>query len=528
MKVFKKVILMLVVLAAASLAWADEKSDLIKLVENSPAYYVGERNGNLMKMVVEGNCLTRISYEVNFLSNTMRSGSISSTTLYEKSVKEFLNGMESRNGKITSFEDWDDLYLPVPANFRTEDQILVYYKGMLNKKFDRCTGTYTESKTGRIYSIERQGSDYKITIKYPKENLADVTDVLKIMSYCSLGGEKTGIFFYASDQSSKFRISDPNPSDLDVHDEVDCRCGDEDSDEYHSVSFVPQAYVNKDGVAEVIDRQIEFVAYEFLFSEEVNKRLFFDENYAWIGKYNGAKRNYDEELSIRAYKTYLDANGWKCAEVGDRKFMFIDGNDLNFAFAYRGKSLAEDKTAIGYEMKELGSKEEGWINTGNGANGIGLVNPKASSTLKDKSHVYSVYGTLNLFVMNGKRTWTKNNVPWVEAAAGDGIGESIEYDISVTPMRGRVGYKMYILNGYVDPLRPYLFKQNNRVKKLLVETDSGFSQMVEFNDAVEFTEIKFPLESTHVKLTIKEVYKGSKYEDTCISGVMLGDEMWER
>ena len=40
-----------------------------------------------------------------------------------------------------------------------------------------------------------------------------------------------------------------------------------------------------------------------------------------------------------------------------------------------------------------------------------------------------------------------------------------------------------------------------------------------FNDFVEFTEFEIPAESKHVKIVIDEVYKGTKYNDTCITKI---------
>ncbi len=46
----------------------------------------------------------------------------------------------------------------------------------------------------------------------------------------------------------------------------------------------------------------------------------------------------------------------------------------------------------------------------------------------------------------------------------DGIGEYIEFDITLEPLNRDVAITLRILGGYVDPLKPYLFKENGRPK----------------------------------------------------------------
>ena len=84
-----------------------------------------------------------------------------------------------------------------------------------------------------------------------------------------------------------------------------------------------------------------------------------------------------------------------------------------------------------------------------------------------------------------------------------------------------MGVRLILVNGYVDPIRPYLFKQNNRVKTFLVETNTGYSKDLTFRDEVEFTFVDLPAGTTRIKLTIKDVHKGTKYDDTCLSSAYV-------
>ena len=79
------------------------------------------------------------------------------------------------------------------------------------------------------------------------------------------------------------------------------------------------------------------------------------------------------------------------------------------------------------------------------------------------------------------------------------------------------------MNGYVDFFRTDLYKKNNRVKKIQIESmDSeekyNFDYILE--DTPNFQEIQLPRYTKKIKITILDVYKGTDYDDTCISGIM--------
>lgn len=151
-------------------------------------------------------------------------------------------------------------------------------------------------------------------------------------------------------------------------------------------------------------------------------------------------------------------------------------------------------------------------------------NIKASSTLKDKNYSYDIENVTfpcrpNCYVQN---------LPWAEGKADEGIGESIEFDIMSVydaysdgagrkEIRGDI--KVSILNGFVNPYKQPLFYENNRIKKASIYVDGKKYMDLTFNDFVEFTEFEIPAESKHVKIVIDEVYKGTKYNDTCVTKI---------
>lgn len=133
---------------------------------------------------------------------------------------------------------------------------------------------------------------------------------------------------------------------------------------------------------------------------------------------------------------------------------------------------------------------------------------------------YNTDHIMNRFMrdsMGIERFWNHYALPWVEGVEGTGIGEKLEVKFIKTSNH------IIILNGFVDPARKYLYKQNSRIKKLRVtsnDSNNKFESEYEFEDVVKFSYIPFPVETNSVKLEILETYLGSKWQDTSISGVL--------
>ena len=116
-----------------------------------------------------------------------------------------------------------------------------------------------------------------------------------------------------------------------------------------------------------------------------------------------------------------------------------------------------------------------------------------------------------------------SHTPWVPGKENNssGIGEYL--DIEFTEPKDN----LVVLNGYVDLEKRYLYKANNRVKTAVItslDEENPFEMEYEFEDYVHFSEIDFPCEVNKVRFTIKEVYKGEKWDDTCITAVIT---RWE-
>ncbi len=143
----------------------------------------------------------------------------------------------------------------------------------------------------------------------------------------------------------------------------------------------------------------------------------------------------------------------------------------------------------------------------------------ASSFLTEKINGREVkYSPDNLYkgiiYLDRVYSWNWEHLPWVEGAAGNGTGETItiEYNSPV------IGFS--ILNGYVEEQNLKLYKENSRLKEIEIENlETGKKQTAEFEDRVYFKYIPLDEPAEKIKITIKDVYAGSKYSDTCVTAV---------
>lgn len=155
----------------------------------------------------------------------------------------------------------------------------------------------------------------------------------------------------------------------------------------------------------------------------------------------------------------------------------------------------------------------------------GIDNITASSFLVEKANKSKIYyGPSNL---QGRFYWVTGpepitlqydtiTPPWVEGVPGYGVGEWLDVTFKYK------SDELQILNGYVDFRRMYLYKVNSRVKTILVESENPkFSREYEFDDIVKYTVISLPQKTDHIKITIKDVYPGDKYDDTCLSSILV-------
>ena len=148
----------------------------------------------------------------------------------------------------------------------------------------------------------------------------------------------------------------------------------------------------------------------------------------------------------------------------------------------------------------------------------------------EKADVKSVVATSELVEaqFDGKYLYPPINIldgdfnsTWCEADKnGSGIGESITVEFSEP-----VSFDEFqIVNGFAS--KDY-YKKNNRVKSIvLTQVAKEHFQQKEYNledDKPDWQSIKFALPQTAQTITIKitGVYKGTKYDDTCLDDIRL-------
>ncbi|EMB22083.1 NADase-type glycan-binding domain-containing protein [Treponema denticola] len=127
----------------------------------------------------------------------------------------------------------------------------------------------------------------------------------------------------------------------------------------------------------------------------------------------------------------------------------------------------------------------------------------------------------------GKREYKIENLsimeqdtPWVEGADGWGIGESFV----IKTQRNNDDKYILLMNGYISASNPKLYDENGRIKKIMVEgVISGKKKEFTVKDTPhpQTIDISFLPKQEDVKVTILDVYKGTKYQDTAIHFMIL-------
>lgn len=526
LKVLKKVLSSLLFVLAgmsawcfdASESWTVKKDKLIEAVNNTNPVYYNDYTGQLKKVYIENDYFGEVELEVDYENLTIKgNGCATRKWMTEIGINDILkNCIRLKQGKVAAAYTF--FYgVPLPDGITTDSQKAEFSRNIILKNFDRCLGTFEDEETGRLYTLERHGYKYKITIKFPNERINQLVDILKIEDGQFLRGERVTVYFQNYERASGFSIYDPYPTkrDMEGYAELDGLEIDSDDEPIHNVYFyaAPYIYIDEDGTQNIVDMKTVFSRRLYPINDNEEKIVYINTLHASIGKLEDEGKNkiLKSVETFKSFKTYEDENGWRTLESGDKKFKFVDGSSYGFAFSNPLEFVKNQE-----EFNEcLNSRQIK-------ANGSEISNISASSTLTDKYHTYYPESTLNVLVTDGKPLWLKNNIPWVEGKSGDGIGEFIEFDVKI-PQNCIYSY-IGIIGGYVNPLKPHLFKQNNRLRKVLVETDAGYSWNHYFEDAVKIQYISIPSESKHVKITIKEVYKGSRYDDTCITAIMFKED----
>jgi outer membrane murein-binding lipoprotein Lpp len=106
---------------------------------------------------------------------------------------------------------------------------------------------------------------------------------------------------------------------------------------------------------------------------------------------------------------------------------------------------------------------------------------------------------------------------WVENDPGDGIGETVGF-ILTGPL---VPNTLEVANGYQK--NADIFAKNNRVRTLAVTTSAGEAATLALRDTLGWQRFALPFKApaTWLKIEIRAVYKGTRYSDTALSGIVI-------
>jgi hypothetical protein len=148
---------------------------------------------------------------------------------------------------------------------------------------------------------------------------------------------------------------------------------------------------------------------------------------------------------------------------------------------------------------------------------IQLQNIQTSNYIQDNSGIdYSIESALR-----GTRlqAWCMN---------GNGIGEWMKAEIPSNQFmnKGMTNiYRIVIVNGLVANKK--LYYANNRVKTIEVDFSEGEKRILKLKDGFfdnpdyNYQQFKISIKARWIKFTIREIYKGNKYNDTCIGKIRL-------
>lgn len=255
---------------------------------------------------------------------------------------------------------------------------------------------------------------------------------------------------------------------------------------------------------ELLPKQMRYIG----IGEDDGTEIYFNDEIIYL--FNNLKHEY---ATIDRKKMFNDKDGFTKIDLTKKTFLFIDGKAISQYFTnfqndgknYYTDADKDEPYRYHSEYFKSISASSFYSETTNGR----FVEYKPENLYKCFEHGCKCH----------PYWWNYEHIPWVEGVEGNGIGEKITIEFTEN-MSG-----MSILNGYTDINNLKLYKENSRVKQLLVEDlVNNITQTMDFEDYVYFNYIEFKKPTTKVRITIKDVYEGTKYKDTCISAILPSKE----
>lgn len=227
----------------------------------------------------------------------------------------------------------------------------------------------------------------------------------------------------------------------------------------------------------------------------------------------GVRRIYDFDPAVindDGYRSFIGPNG--------AEYRYIAGGGYFLLFSYNREQYDKDikRERDGYhgvlKYPYFGFADDGILSI--------RAWSELEETIGDRKISYTASNMrYPAFVSIEDSIWVMYNQvypPWAARNAEHGIGGTIDIVFS------RLTKEVDILNGYVSLLKPYLYKQNNRLKKIrVVSKDPEFSTIYNFDDVVKFHEIILPASTKQIRIEILDIFRGSKYDDLCVSKIFI-------
>jgi hypothetical protein len=254
---------------------------------------------------------------------------------------------------------------------------------------------------------------------------------------------------------------------------------------------------------------INFSAADLMRSVKLdNNKIIFDGSETWIteGYYViEGHEEYNIEWEIQNGISFISFN-YDGKMLGNethglKKYLVLYDETKNFMFL----TLYNSNNDLIYEIF-------GWKYTVDAGRGGRAT---ASSELREGNIIYSIENLINV----------DHLIPWAEGVDGSGIGQKINMTLSGNNTPNWFG--LLFSNGYVDYNRTHLYSDNNRVKKIRIYFgDLGNYMDFDIKDTPNYQYLQFPyayqdyfngLIIKYITIEILEVYRGNKWDDTCIN-----------
>ncbi|HCC36709.1 MAG TPA: hypothetical protein DEQ14_03320 [Treponema sp.] len=216
-------------------------------------------------------------------------------------------------------------------------------------------------------------------------------------------------------------------------------------------------------------------------------------------------------ISFNYNGTFMDVYNAPKVLHGNKKYLVLFSS--NFLFFYDENnnivySLVSGLVSIVYSYSSTDTYHER-------RNVPSSVSISASTELKENDTFYSA---ANLLLSN-------KLIPYAEGVSGSGIGEKIRIESRKTDNRFDAIYSLYISNGFIDYNRPHLFEYNNRLKKVRVhhiETNEYKDFDLQDTPNIQEFVLNFNSRAPIIEIEILEVYKGTRWDDTCVNLLIPG------